>query len=233
MPEPNWQNPDDYAYQKDLNLHEWAWEFLRRNREYRKAYSAWEELAMRTGRVSSPQEKQKLRVLHREATQPFGLIAPIDPASIKSHRARLFKDRAGVRVLTSWEVPELDAEAEWQEYPFVAVLVFDFRYSIEPQIQDAAEILRGYVRHLGEEYGAYHPIAAARPSFRKGQFSLYSRLLDAELAGATIGKIGRALFSDKADPRRSVTKARDTARYMAKEGYRELLLLAPRPPQKL
>ena len=50
MPEPDWRNPDSYAYQNDLNLHEWAWEFLRRNREYRKAYFVWEELAMRTGR---------------------------------------------------------------------------------------------------------------------------------------------------------------------------------------
>jgi hypothetical protein len=36
----NWRNASDYAFTKDLNLAGWAWEFLRRNPEYRSDYAA-------------------------------------------------------------------------------------------------------------------------------------------------------------------------------------------------
>ena len=44
----DWRNPDDYAFTRDLSPELWAWQFLRRNPEYRKDYdwfiSAWREL---------------------------------------------------------------------------------------------------------------------------------------------------------------------------------------------
>jgi hypothetical protein len=36
----NWRNAGDYAFTKDLDLAGWAWEFLRRNAEYRSDYAA-------------------------------------------------------------------------------------------------------------------------------------------------------------------------------------------------
>ena len=32
----DWRNPKDYEFTQSLNPHQWAWEFLRRNPEYRK-----------------------------------------------------------------------------------------------------------------------------------------------------------------------------------------------------
>lgn len=37
---PNWKNAADYAYTKKLDAAGWAWEFLRRNKKYRKDYQA-------------------------------------------------------------------------------------------------------------------------------------------------------------------------------------------------
>lgn len=37
---PNWQDPKQYGFTKDLGNDGWAWEFLRRNAEYAKQYDA-------------------------------------------------------------------------------------------------------------------------------------------------------------------------------------------------
>lgn len=31
----DWQNPEEYAYTETMTLHDWAWEFLRRDSRYR------------------------------------------------------------------------------------------------------------------------------------------------------------------------------------------------------
>ena len=38
MRKPNWRNLEDYAWVKNLTPSQWAWEFLRRNPDYVKAY---------------------------------------------------------------------------------------------------------------------------------------------------------------------------------------------------
>jgi hypothetical protein len=40
---PDWKNEDDYAFTNDLNDEEWAWEFLRRNEEYREDFRQFQE----------------------------------------------------------------------------------------------------------------------------------------------------------------------------------------------
>lgn len=38
---PDWRNPDDYTYTAALSAGHWAWEFLRRNTEYRHDWQAF------------------------------------------------------------------------------------------------------------------------------------------------------------------------------------------------
>ena len=49
-----WRNPDDYAYTRELSRELWAWEFLRRNPEYRKDWqefwTTWQALEADYGR---------------------------------------------------------------------------------------------------------------------------------------------------------------------------------------
>lgn len=41
MTKQDWRKKADYAYTKDLDNKGWAWEFIRRNEEYRATYAAW------------------------------------------------------------------------------------------------------------------------------------------------------------------------------------------------
>jgi hypothetical protein len=60
---------------------------------------------------------------------------------------------------------------------------------------------------------------------QRSKFVLYLQLLDAALAGASIGEMGRRLFGGFGDPRKSASYALRTARDMADDGYRDLLLM--------
>lgn len=54
MTQPNWRDPDDYAFAADLSREQWAWEFLRRNPGYRREWAAfrdtWQALEAAYGR---------------------------------------------------------------------------------------------------------------------------------------------------------------------------------------
>jgi transcriptional regulator/type VI secretion system activator RovC-like protein len=232
MAELDWKNPDDYAYLNDYNLHEWAWEFLRRNPEYRKAYFALEAMATK-GILQEIQEDREKReafqALHEATTEPWGLRLPSNPRNNFREAKVFFEYRAGVEILRSWTAPEAAPDTPWPGHPRYVALKFDFLYDVETQIEIAGDILRGFARMLGNEFEFYEPLAAKTRRFRVRQFPLYVRILDADLAGATIGAIGRVLFQGRADQRKNVKSVRETARQMAREDYRELLLLPPRP----
>jgi hypothetical protein len=38
---PDWRHAEDYAFTADLTRHQWAWEFLRRNPDYRRQWAAF------------------------------------------------------------------------------------------------------------------------------------------------------------------------------------------------
>ena len=38
---PDWRHAEDYAFTADLTRHQWAWEFLRRNPDYRREWAAF------------------------------------------------------------------------------------------------------------------------------------------------------------------------------------------------
>jgi transcriptional regulator/type VI secretion system activator RovC-like protein len=228
---PDWRNPDDYAYLEGCNLHEWAWEFLRRNPKFRDAYKALAILESKAAALEeegwglSLQEIETWRALQKAAAEPWGLSSPANPELSFREVQPTFKNRAGVEILSFWETNENE---NWPGYPDVVALKFDLNYEVEISLEIAAEHLRRFSRHLHENF-RYRPRAPKKTRrLHRSNFLLYVRILDAELAGATDGQITNALFSGNvADPRRSMTKARETARRMAADGYRELLLLPP------
>ena len=68
-----WDNPKDYEYTEALSHSQWAWEFLRRNPEYRETWRRWlgarNELGTSVDATEAFQEFAK-----------WGLNAPHDPA---------------------------------------------------------------------------------------------------------------------------------------------------------
>ena len=69
---PDWRKPEDYEYLKSIDRHEWAWEFLRRNHEYRKAYFA--VIALAEAQPRDPNRQPGLSALIEAAGRPFGLM---------------------------------------------------------------------------------------------------------------------------------------------------------------
>jgi hypothetical protein len=67
------------------------------------------------------------------------------------------------------------------------VLQFDLEHSAEVLSEIAAEQLRQCPRHLQERFPDFEPLAPKKTNrFQKGQFLLYLRILDAELAGPAL-----------------------------------------------
>lgn len=65
MPKEDWRSPTAYNYTKDLNPSGLAWEFLRRNPDYRADYSsAGHQAASETG-AARPARRWGLRFLER------------------------------------------------------------------------------------------------------------------------------------------------------------------------
>ncbi len=73
-PRPDWRDASSYDYTQELSPEAWAWEFLRRNSEYRAAWSrqaqrANAELAQRS------QAREALSAADTAEAAPWGLVA--------------------------------------------------------------------------------------------------------------------------------------------------------------
>ena len=234
MAELDWRKLEDYAYLKGFDLHAWAWEFLRRNPEYRKAYFALEAMATKGILQEIEQDGAKREAfwaLHVAATEPWGLKLPANPRYPYGKEPVFFTRRAGVTMPSAWKAPDPAPEDPWPGYPATLVLQFDLHYSPDVLAAIAAEQLTQCAHRLQQEFAAFEPLAPRKTRrFQAGNFVRYLRILDAEQSGATPAKMIQALLSDEArgDPARSLESFRETAHSMASEGYRDLLLLPPR-----
>jgi hypothetical protein len=233
MPEPDWKNPEDYAYLDDCDLHGWAWEFLRRNRAYRSACAALEPFDQLWSdshpRKKSPEQRRELGEQFRAASLPWGMSTPCDPSHTHKNAFPTWLQMAGVGIVRAWQAPEYERSHLWPGYPHTVVLQFDFRHSIDTQIEIATETLQRFRRHIEETYGYKPPERPKSSRFRKRQFVLYARILDALLANTSIRAISLNLFSDKKDERKNAKSVIATAVMMSESGYRDLLMLPPKP----
>jgi hypothetical protein len=226
---PDWRKAEDYAYAANYDLHQWAWEFLRRNQEYREAYSAWH-----AGLTAAQQDPKDPHIWSASwfDFRPFGLMGAADPDLSYDEARPVFAERVGVQVLDKWDpwMPEDGSAHPWPGHPSFVALRVDLHYSIKEQLEIAGDLLHRFQLHSKETVDSFAVLEPAPRTFQMRQFVLYLRILDAELDGATIGNMGRVLFPDtKGETQRQhLKKIRVTARQMASAGYRDLLLLPPR-----
>ena len=224
-----WWNPEDYAYTETLRPHQWAWEFLRRNRKYRDLWKRYQ--AILDAVPPEPSRADLEAALPRFAElgselQSFWLRQFSDP-DVAAPEAFVVWDRR-VRVDNISVYGATDMSEPWQGYPRTVNLEFDLALPVD-SLLDAArhQLLRhqSYVVERGLVETAKPP--SAKP--HREQFPLYLQLLDAELAGVTKGEMGRTLFSEAMARRRSAQRVLTTAYKMADSGYKLLLLEAPNP----
>lgn len=209
---PDWRDRDAYSYTETLTLHQWAWELLRRNAEYREAWQ----------RYRSANEAGKPDALYAftDASLPFGLGEPIDPTLTAAFVGKIpWTDALGASLLDE-PVPES---------PDKISLTFDLDKPLPAQIAGAESLLGRFQRHwarwVSEVDDSEIPTIKPRRKVHRDKLLRYIRLLDAEEAEAPIGEMGRVLFRGMADARRSAKSALETARDLAADGYRDLLLM--------
>ena len=198
----DWSIPEDYEFAKHLTPDRLAWEFLRRNPDY-QAY--WDD-AQRYGGGE---------FILRTYGEKWGLAKLIDPEEDdpESLRWRRITRPRMVRGRVSKGSKEI-------------VLAFDPTLGVDQQTQEAKLILKAQIKWLTEK-GRIKPIKLPK---RKGDYSLYLRLLDARQQGQSYGKIAKTLFQrGEAFHENGLDKAKKTykqAKKIRDSDYRKLVMKA-------
>lgn len=195
---PNWKEPEDYASMNSLNLNQWAWEFLKRNRKY---IEAWKRLIKG---LSEEQKRENPWLLLCTASisaelcdaTRWGLAhgylnpdpnfeynnIPFIPFGGKDHIEIISGIQKGTIVLG---FPDYETGA--------AVLGFNFHQPIIPQIEVAKkELLK--LQTESKKKGSQ-----VRKSFkpRCDEWILLVRILDATAVGTKDKEIACVLFPDE------------------------------------
>lgn len=199
---PDWTDPDQYP---PVSGTQWAWEFLRRNPEYRDAYSKLTHVAYINNPVIG---KNILLAPDHEVTEEFsrlwniterfhlmdGLYPP-DPASSRDPRLSF---RASY--IRSYRYSEHHPEQTVRIPPDKLLIEFDLSLPIEDQIGEAKKLLK-------------QANATQRSKFRASNFPTYLRILDArsECVTPSFETIGQRLYPESFEPASSAAKAHKTA----------------------
>lgn len=214
----DWRNPEDYTYADDLRLHDWAWEFLRRNKSYRAASEKYWEACER-GVMPDISD-------FTDASMPFNLEEPVD-ARLPARQADVPWSRyVGMHMLDDYRYRREKSGIPSSEL----ALNFDLTMPLEPQIRQATEYLQIFQKTWLDYVKATEPEveigSKRRPQVEK--FKGYVRALDGEAVGAPQEEIGRVLFPEASNPRDAARYALKAGREMAERGYLDLLLMENR-----
>ncbi|HEX4956516.1 MAG TPA: DUF6499 domain-containing protein [Thermoanaerobaculia bacterium] len=213
---PDWRNPADYAYTANLTLHDWAWEFLRRNAQYR---AAWR-------RFTGERKPGPVSDAEFEIARSFGLACLSDPSCTIFGDEVFWLEGGGVKLLWGYRAPEPGPEGEaipWPGYPDGLALWFDLAQPIESQVKTADALLRRFQAEL-QQAGMLEQVPKADARVHVGKWSDFLRVLDADVEGVSPAKVGEVLFASATDPRDQARKVRAAARRLVNGGYRRLLL---------
>jgi hypothetical protein len=188
---PDWKNPADYKFTTELRRDpaSWAWEFLRRNNEYRSYYkkstiggasvydppknAGESDNAWRARVALAGGDPRKLALAVWSAYQWHMRPPIVDPDGSKVPtfesrfpRQLLFFDQA---------CPYFDDEEPQPIAGHYAILVFDLRARLGPQLATARRQLRPLKSGLKQ---------TRRRNISPKKWTLFLRLLDAEAADA-------------------------------------------------
>jgi hypothetical protein len=210
----NWKDSNDYKLMKDYSPERWAWEFLRRNPEYRED---WKKL------TNGLSEKEKKYFLHFRSCEKWGLKNYLDPDMENPNicgfippggdpkaiyqldpKTHLFIDRARPNPKTG-EI----------------ILRFNVKEPINPQIEVAKKKLMEFQEETMKNENGIRK--AFKP--RREEWITLIRLLDAMADRTSNKEIARALFpKDFSDDDPKATKKlfdkKEQARRYLEQEYR-------------
>jgi hypothetical protein len=235
VPLPDWRNPGDYSFPRNFPTYRWAWEFLRRNPDYRedwstvlsrfrsktgefKDYKDWKERLLRgerlvlAGELWSDNPDDPLFYFPVEEAEKWGLRVLVNPST--DHPADLgFHPGGTMRVLEEGA----SLKSRGPAYPIV---VFDLRYQLEPQFEAFAPRLEHVRKSLGIK------LKQDKHKHHRKLWLRYLRLLDADLDRRTPRQIADVLqHEDDGVNEGKIWDQLQAARKMAQpEGYLSILL---------
>lgn len=212
-----WDHEKDYEYLTEgIYLHDWAWEFLRRNPDYVRDHSLWHYLT-----ADQDTADEELDKALWQASLSYGLVSPLNPS-------RSFLDvgpswLVSTTVMVALSAPRLEEEHKpWPGYPEVIHLQFMLRVPVEAQLDSARQLLKRVTYLVQKREGVQAQKSRRKPQTAK--FPSYIRLLDGDAVGVPAAEMGRKLFRRYKDPSGAGRKALGRAKELSCGGYRDLLL---------
>jgi len=190
---PDWKDITTYDFTKDLDDKGWAWEFLRRNQEYRDDWERYKRFKSE-GRVYGGKDfiefygylwdKYGVSMLRDPAFDKPGHVFGIYTKNLEYNSARMqvIVGLRGKNVYTA--TPQLVTIPEGQ-----VALTFDLTRPLGPQLELAKKILKAKTQEERK-----------RPPLYRDKWALYLRVLDARLLNVSYAKIARVLYEETGDP---------------------------------
>lgn len=198
---PDWRKPEDYVFTKTLEPYRWAWEFLRRNPEYRKDWSA--ALARFNSKTGEFEEISDIRAFVESGGSVVfaGERSSEDPThpdfALLVDEADAWRLKGGLFNPATDEPTWLGFNHEWgvvshlrSGSPFKArgpaypIIEINLHLPLRPQLDAVVKPLERTRKHL--------KIKPRLPKHHRKLWPLYLRLLDAELDGRTPKQIADA-----------------------------------------
>src|SRR5262249_31900961 len=180
---PDPRDPNAYPSARGTSLTQWAWEFLRRDRDYRRRY---EQLVRDRGHEHIQERKDGPQVHWRSPAevlrQEFRVVVSVArgtniPPDPRDSRPPLFE---GAEI-----VYEVEVQPDPVKPPKI-LIEYDYSLPLEPQV----EVARLRLMERAKEWGSVEP----RVRIQIDKFPRYLRLLDFEAAAASDKEIGSHLF---------------------------------------
>lgn len=225
----SWDRDEDYEYLSEgIYLHDWAWEFLRRNPDYQDAWTNYKQ-------AEEHQRRQKVAgmdivVYSMEASTVWGLAVPRDPD--ETYLDRDSRWLASVTPIVANSLERKEKGDPWAGYPRAVYLQFVFELPIKKQVEASLNLLENLARAVDRREGIRpRKEPSSRPQVAK--FLTYLRLLDGSAQGVNASRMGTALYPNAPDPAGNARAALSRARKIAAQGYRKLLQFPNRlaPPE--
>jgi Family of unknown function (DUF6499) len=219
VPLPNWRNAAEYDFPPGFPHIRWAWEFLRRNPEYRKDWATalarfrespddfgYDPAAPESANPEHPNfcllmdEKDKWHLGHM--VNPA--VAYPDWLSFTLQFGYLYTFHIGGPV-----------EPKGARYPWA---FFNLNLPLKPQLETVGRMLASAQKRQG--------IKPRRPKHHRQLWPFYLRLLDAEIDGRTPKQIADALENeiDGLDEKKVWDSLKAARRMTEQEGYLSIFL---------
>jgi len=197
---PNWMEEGAYPDSERTPVRHWAWEFLRRNVEYRKL---WQKIVApvfaktpKTSFLGDFADPDTMQLFEQE----FGILYGTPPPWLSS-TAPQFTSQHRIRFVQAVKVDlrPLNWRADGEPYvvgpeeldPYCACAWFNLSLPLPRQLKAVEKLLKTHIKNL-KDAGETFPWHRANSAHYRD----YLRVLDANEKKVSLSKIGKKLYPD-------------------------------------